>query len=174
MKMLLVLLLAGFPPLVRADDCVAVKAQLKLPIQLKLGGKPKQARWAQVEKTLTRLREEARGSSCELSFGEVFSAAREDAFFPILHNLLRTAPEESLVGASVFAQNGHLLGKFANRVTFQKQGEYNYTTYYFQFADGEGRLQSGGNPSLIDHYTGRALYLLRWSELAERTLLGEP
>lgn len=167
--MILAILLCS--SVLKANGCEGAAAELQLPIRLKLTGKPKQARWALVEKSLTRLRDAVGDRSCELTFQQVFSVNRQGVFFPLIYNLLRTAPEESLVGASVFGANGRLLGTFANRVTFTKQGERNYTHYYFQFQDSEGQLQSGGNRFLIDTDTGKPFFLLRWDQLKDRILI---
>lgn len=175
MKRIAVLLLFGaLPAGVKADECAQVRAALKLPVELKLEGKPRQARWGQVEKVLTRLREAVGDRPCRLTFEQVFSPRRrEDVFFPLIYNLLRTAPEESLVGTSVYAASGRRLGTFSNRVTFTKQGERSYTHYYFQFKDREGKLQSGGSSFLIDTGTGKPFFLLSWDELKARTLIAD-
>ncbi len=168
---LVLLTLLAHPPALAANDCAGVAAELKLPVRLKLSGKPKQADWARVEKVLTRLREATADRPCELTFEQVFSVKREDAYFPLISNLLRTAPEEALKGASVYGASGRLLGNFENRVTFNKQGEFSYTHYYFQFSDREGNLQSSGNRILVDTETGKPFFLLRWDELKGRTLI---
>ncbi len=168
---LLSVLLWTWAPSLWADDCAEVRASLGLPVRLKMTGKPKQARWGQVEKVLSRLREETEGTSCRLRFGEVFASPRPDAYFPLIGNLLRTVPEGELKGASVFAQTGLRMGVFSNRVVFEKQGPSTYRVYYFQFEDSRGQLQSSGNRILIDHQTGKPFFLLHWPEIEGRLLL---
>ncbi len=166
-----ILLLLAAPGAVWADDCASVRSSLGLPLRLKLTGKPKQARWGHVEKALTLLREQVEGTGCRLRFGEVFTSPRPDAYFPLIGNLLRTAPEDELVGASVYSQAGRRLGTFSNRVTFEKKGPSTYTTYYFQFEDGNGQLQSSGNRVLVDGDTGKPFFLLHWPEIEQRILV---
>lgn len=150
-------------------DCETLVADLKLPIALKTRGKPKTARWEQVEKVMTQLRDGLEGQSCELSFSQVFvSKSKKDIYFPLISNLLRTVPEESLVGLAVFSQDGYPMGNFENRVIYEKKGEYNYQHYYFQFKDKSGELQSSGNRLLIDIATGKPFFIMKWADLKDR------
>ena len=161
-----------FGPWLMANDCSNVLLELKLPAQLKAGGKPRVARWEQVEKMMTQLRAELQGHSCEFSFGQVFQPRKsKNLYFPILGNVLRTAPEESLKGATVFNQDAEMLGRFANRVMFEKKGYYNYTNFYFQFKDGSGELQSSGNRFLIDIGTRKPFFLVKWDEIQDRVAI---
>lgn len=167
MTTLAVWLIGGLQP----PDCSSVASRLKLPIKLKTRKKPLRVRWDKVEESLTRLRELTAGRPCRFAFQEVFAPGKTEVFFPLLTNLLKTAPEESLVGATVFGQEGEPLGQFSNRVPFEKQGEYNYTIFYFQFTDNSGKLQSSGNRSLIDPMTGKPLFLMKWQQLKDRLVL---
>ncbi len=167
-KLLFILLVLSLAPPVRASSCAEVLADLQLPFKLKTRGKPSAARWEQVEKTLTSLRKGLQGYSCEFKFADIFIAKKEEMLFPLIGNLLRTTPPDSLVGIEVFNTEGETLGLFENRVTFEKQGQYTYTQYYFQFRDHSGTLQSSGNRLLIDIQTGRPLFLVKWQEIKER------
>ncbi len=157
----------------KAADCNALLSNLKLPVKMKTHGKPKVARWGEVGKTLTALRESAAGSSCEFTFGQVFATDREGVFFPLIGNVLRTAPEESLVGVGVYSQDGSRLGSFANRVTFEKRGEYSYIDYYFQFLDDQGKLQSSGNRMLVDIASGKPLFMVKWDEIENKVAVSD-
>jgi len=149
-------------------DCEGTLASLELPVEVKCKGKRRIAKWEKVEKTLTELREGLVGQSCELRFDQVFSIEKEEAYFPLIANVLRTAPEDSLKDISVFSNDGSRLGAFSNRVTYEKQGRYNYTHYYFQFKDDDGELESSGNRMLIDIQSGKPLFLVKWDDLKER------
>jgi len=152
-------------------DCQDLLLELRLPVKMKAAGKPKAAKWEQVEKMMTQIREAAQGQTCELKFSQVFYTEREELFFPLISNVLRTAPEESLVGLNVYNTKGEELGAFENRVTYEKQGEYNYVHYYFQFRTPEGDLESTGNRLLVDIGTGKPLYMVKWADLAGRYAL---
>ncbi len=152
----------------KAEDCQALLSKQKLPVKMKTHGKPRVAKWGEVGKTLTRLREEVAGSSCEFTFGQVFTSDREGVFFPLFGNVLGSAPEDSFVGVGVYSQDGSRLGSFANRVTFEKRGEYNYVDYYFQFLDGQGKLQSSGNRMLVDIASGKPLFMVKWDEIENK------
>ncbi len=151
-----------------ASDCPQLLAKLGLPAKLKAGGKPRAAKWGEVEKVVTRAREGLSGKSCGVTFGELFAPKQRDVFFPLIGNVLRTAPENSLEGVGVYNQDGERLGEFANRVVFEKRGEYNYTDYYFQFRDGRGELQSSGNRLLVDISTGKPFFFVKWDEIENR------
>ena len=150
-----------------AADCKAQLEAVGLPHTLKMRSKPQRARWQPVERILTDLREDLKGSPCTVLFKDAFLAKQSDYFFPLLNNLLRTVPETSLEGAGVYAQDGSLLGEFSNRVVFEKNGNF---LYYFQFRDSSGELQSSGNRLLIDIPSRKPFFQLKWSEIAEREL----
>lgn len=166
-KLILMGFLVAIPGGFQGQDCSSQLAALKLPFKMKMGKKPLRARWAPVERALTDLRTALEGSPCELLFKDAFEARQSDFFFPLLENLLRTAPQESLVGAGVYSQDGSRLGDFSNRVPYERNGRVNY---YFQFKDSRGQLQAGGNRGLIDVASGRPIFQLKWSEISERTL----
>ncbi len=160
------------PVAVAPDDCDEELAGMGMPLRVKVSGKPRTARWGRVNKILGEyLLESSRLKGCDASFQEVFSLARQDAYFPVLSNLLRLVPEESLMGVPVFSRDGSLMGHFENLVIFQKRGNYNYSRYYFQFRDGSDELQSAGNPNLIDISNGKPLFLVKWQDIQGKTLL---
>ncbi len=152
----------------KGEECRALLSNLKLPVKMKTEGKPRVAKWGEVGKTLTLVREEMAGSSCRFTFGQLFATDREGVFFPLTGNVLGTAPEESLLGVGVYSQDGSRLGSFANRVTFEKRGEYNYVDYYFQFFDSQGKLQSSGNRMLVDIPTGKPFFMVKWDEIENK------
>ena len=143
-----------------------------MPLRVKVSGKPRAAHWGRVNKILGEyLLESSRLEGCDASFQEIFSPARQDAYFPVLSNLLQLVPEKSLMGLPVFHQDGTLMGHFENLVIFKKRGNYNYSRYYFQFRDGNDQLQSAGNPNLIDISKGKPLFLLKWEDIQGKELL---
>ncbi len=170
-KLLFISLLVSVASPAYASTCAEVLADLRLPLKLKMRGKPSAARWEQVEKTLTALRKGLQGYSCEFQFSDIFIAKKETMLFPLIGNLLRTVPEGSLVGLEVLNTEGETLGHYENRVTFEKQGQYTYTQYYFQFRDQSGDLQSSGNRLFIDIPTGRPLFLVKWEEIKDRPVI---
>ena len=159
-------------PAVARDDCEEQLAGMGMPLRVKVSGKRRAAKWGRVNKILGEyLFESTRLKGCDVSFQEVFSLARYDAYFPVLSNLLRLVPEESLIGVPVYSQDGTLMGHFENVVTFEKRGNYNYNSYYFQFRDQDDELQSAGKPSLIDIGRGKPLFLLKWEDILGKTVL---
>ena len=156
------------------NDCSARLSDLGLPLQVKTSGKPRTAKWGRVNKIMGEyLIESDVLQGCQLFFENVFSPAREDAYFPVLYNLLRTVPEDSLKGAEVYAQDGKLLGHFSNIVVFEKRGSSNIDAYYFQFLDETGILQPAGRDSLIDIPRVKPRFLMKWKDIKGRILLSE-
>ena len=154
------------------SDCHEQLTELGMPMRVKVSGKPRVARWGRVNKILGEyMFDSTHLQGCDVLFGQVFEPARPDAYFPVLFNLLRLVPEESLVGASVFGQDGTLMGHFDNIVVFERRGASNTNTYYFQFRDENDEMQSAGNPSLIDIGNGKPLFLLKWEDIQEKPLL---
>ena len=146
-----------------ASPCQFIAKKLKLPVKFKTRGKPRRARWEQVDKVLNELHAMAKNKSCSFVFSEVFSTRREDLYIPVTNSLVRLVPEMSLQGAVVFHKSGEKLGEYAGRVTYERTGNLqfsrSYKLYYFQFKDSRGELQSAGSQLLLDDY------LVRWSQL---------
>ena len=160
------------PFAVASEDCDQRLAEMHMPIRVKVSGKPKSANWGKVNKILgEHLIDSTRLQGCDVTFGDVFSPAREDAYFPILFNLLRLVPEESLQGAAVFTRDGTLLGSFNNVVIFEKRGARSYSRPYFQYRDPQGDLQAAGNPELIDISSRQPLFLLKWEDIRDKSVL---
>lgn len=156
------------PSLAAADDCGGLVANLGLPVKAKTTGKPKHIRWGLVNKVVHEVREAAQGRGCRLTFGQVFAPKKGDVYFPLLDSVLRTAPEEELVGVSVhYAEDGERVGAYSNRVVFEKTA---YTQYYFQFTGPEGDLRAA-NRNLIDIASNRPLYVVPWSEIKDKALV---
>ncbi len=154
------------------DDCDEQRAGMGMPLRVKVSGKPRAVKWGRVNKILGEyLIESTRLKGCDASFQEVFSPARQDAYFPVLFNLLRLVPQESLMGVPVYGQDGTLMGHFENIVIFEKRGGKSYNHYYFQFRDQNDEFQSAGKPSLIDISNGKPLFLLKWEDIQEKALL---
>ncbi|MGH9339237.1 MAG: hypothetical protein ACRD1R_06565 [Acidobacteriota bacterium] len=155
--------------------CVSEIKGLKLPVEVKTDGNPPVARWAQVDETLTRLRESLPASDCQVTFGEIFRTDKRDLYIPLTNNLIRTVPEETLKDLTIYNTEAEELGHFANRVVFERSGGgyalSSYKLYYFQFRDQSGKLQSSGNRQFIDMATGDPLFLIKWEELKERTAI---
>ena len=160
------------PVAVARADCDEQLAGMGMPLRVEVSGKPRAMRWGRVNQVLGEyLIESTRLKGCDASFQEVFSPARQDAYFPVLFNLLRLVPEESLMGVPVFSQDGTLMGHFENIVIFEKRGAKNYNNYYFQFRDENDEFQSAGNPELIDIRNGKPLFLLKWEDIQGKALL---
>ncbi len=155
-------------PLV-ADDCRELSESMRMPVKLKRRGKPSRARWEQIDKVLTGLREKAGGRVCALTFEQVFRTKREELLVPLTNNLLKTVPEQALQGLAVMDQKGEPLGEYVGRVTYEKTGglvgRKSYVLYYFQFRDSEGQMQSTGNRLLLDYF------LVRWADLKGRVAI---
>jgi hypothetical protein len=172
-----VVILAAFWAACLADDaaqsiipgesaCITAIRDLGLPQPVKTKGDPPRAKWEQVDRRLTSLRERLQGMGCQLTFERVFSVKKEDAFFPLTNNLVRTAPDESLQGLQVFDSHGKALGEFVGRTVYERSGSLyaksSYTFYYFQFRTPEGKLESTGRELTLDNY------LAKWSDLKGR------
>ncbi len=143
-----------------------------LPLRVKTSGKPKAANWGRVNKIIgEHLWESKQLEDCEVSFQQVFSPNRPDAYFPILFNLLRLVPEDSLKGMEVFTRDGTLLGHFSNVVLFERRGARSFQAPYFQFRDDQGELQSAGKPYLIDIPSKQPLFMLKWEDIRGKALL---
>lgn len=166
------LLLLTAPFSVRAGDCQSLLQSLKLPAELKTKGKPAVARWDKVDKVLTGFRERANGMDCRITLGQVFRSGKKEVFFPLTNNVLRTVPEASLAGVSVFSTEGELLGEFSNLVTYERSGGLyardSYSLVYFQFTDRRGELQSSGNRLLLD------TFVVKWSDIRDQPALEDP
>ncbi len=157
---------------VAPGDCSKELSEMGLPFRVKTSGKPKAANWGRVNKIIgEHLLATGQLGGCDVSFQQVFSPNREDAYFPVLFNLLRLVPEDSLNGAEVYTRDGTLLGHFANVVIFEKRGVYNYKRPYFQYRDRQGELQSAGNPELIDIPRKQPLFMLKWEDIRGKELL---
>ncbi len=169
-----IMMLACAPTGFSGNDCSARLSDLGLPLRVKISGKPRTAKWGRVNKIMGEyLIESDVLQGCQLFFEHVFYPVREDAYFPVLYNLLRTVPEDSLKGAEVYAQEGTFLGHFSNIVVFEKRGASNIDTYYFQFRDQTGTLQPAGKDSLIDIPRVKPRFLMKWKDIKGRILLSE-
>ncbi|MDA2924081.1 hypothetical protein MYX65_05390 [Acidobacteria bacterium AH-259-L09] len=148
------------------EPCSAALRELKLPVKLKTRGKPRRARWEQVDKMLTELRKNLQGATCEFKFEEIFKTDKEKLYLPVTNNLVRTVSEAALEGVPIFNQSGERIGEYIGRVTYNRSGGLyvtkSYTLYYFQFRDTQGKIQSTGNRLLLDDY------LVRWSDIKNR------
>ena len=153
-------------------ECESILPGLKVPAKLKTRGKPKRARWENVDKVVTRVREAVEDQDCSLTLEQLFRVRRQEIFFPLTNNLLRTIPEESLEGVSVYSSDGERLGEFSNTVPYHRSGGLyavrGYTLHYFQYQDEEGGLHSSGTDLLLDNF------LLKWSEIKDRVVISTP
>lgn len=169
-RILLLVLVMGFASFGLASDrCGSIGHDLKLPVKLKTRGRPVRARWEQVDKVVTELRNSLQGKACEWTFGQVFKTGKEELYFPLTNNLIRTAPEGTLKGLNIFDREGKGVGDYERRVTYERSGglyvKKGYTLYYFQYKDAKDELYTTGNRLLLDNY------LVKWDDLAERTII---
>ena len=169
---LFLVLFGGTEPGTAGPDCESILPGLKVPAKLKTRGKPKRARWENVDKVITRVREAVEDKDCSLTLEQLFRVRRQEIFFPLTNNLLRTVPEESLQGVSVHSSDGERLGEFSNTVPYHRSGGLyavrGYTLHYFQYQDEEGSLHSSGTDLLLDNF------LLKWSEIKDRIVISTP
>ena len=68
------------------------------------------------------MREAVEDQECSLTLEQLFQVRRQEIFFPLTNNLLRTIPEESLQGVAVYSSEGELLGEFSNTVPYHRSG----------------------------------------------------
>lgn len=149
-----------------AEECSELLEGMDLPTELKTRGRPRVARWEQVDQALTRLEETARDRDCRWTYGNLFEVNRDDVYFPVTNTVLRTAGEDSLHGLEIFSKSGDRLGTFESRVLYERRGglyrQEGYRLYYFQLRTSDGELSSSGNRLLLDSFT------VRWNELKDR------
>jgi hypothetical protein len=103
---------------------------------------------------------------CEFRFNQLFEMDRQEVYFPLTNNVVRTVPESSLVGLPVFNPSEERLGEYVSRVKYTRTGGLertdSYTLYYFQYQDNEGEIHTSGSQLLLDSYR------VRWTDIAER------
>jgi len=153
-----------------AQDCASVRIDLKLPAKIKTRGKPKVAKWEEVDKLLNSLHGRLQGLNCSFRYDEVFRLGKEKDedrfFFPLTNSVVRLVQEEPLMDSNVYSRKGELLGTFAGKIRFEKSGNLyakkSYTVYYFQYKTPGGRLQSVGSELLLDRF------LLKWVEIKNK------
>ena len=165
------LALCGEIRLVHAEGtCAAVIKELNLPVKLESRGKPRRARWEQVDRVISDLVNRLQEAICEFKFEEIFTTNRSELYFPITNRLVRTVPEGSLQGLGIYNQSGERLGEYDSRATYSRAGGLNirrsYTLHFFQFKDKQGQLQSTGNDLLLDSF------LAQWPQIMNRTAIG--
>ena len=169
---LVLVLFGGWEPGAASPDCESILPGLKVPAKLKTRGKPKRGRWENVDKVITRVREAVQDQDCSLTPAQLFRVRRQELFFPLTNNVLRTVPEESLHGVSIYSNDGERLGEFSNIVPYHRSGGLyavkGYTLHYFQYKDEEGSLHSSGTDLLLDNF------LLKWSEIKDRVVISTP
>lgn len=146
------------------------------PKKIKTRGKPKVARWEDVDKVLARL-EEVRAALSDrrsLTFADLFLIENDEVLFPLTHSVLKHADEAGLNGLPVFTRAGEELGRFAGKYVYEKRGgtigPEGYDLTYFQYNDKQGRLQvaaAGPYGPLLDNFC------LRWGDIKFKTL-GSP
>jgi hypothetical protein len=174
-RFFLTIAMLAVAPVGLADiDCSDKLLGLGFPVRMKTSGKPRTVKWGPVNKHIGEyLVKSDVLQGCNLSFEHVFFLAREDVYFPLLANLLRVVPKDSLKGAKVYAQDGELLGHFSNVVVFERRGVSSFKAYYFQFRDQNGILQRAGKNSLIDLSKGKPFFLLKWEDIRQRILFSQ-
>ena len=158
------LLVTFFAGSLLADDCESIRAEFKVPVNLKTRGKPKVGKWEKVDEVLNGVAQNLETVACEFAFGELFRNKNEgELYFPLTNTVVRLVPEESLAGVEVFNKEGEALGVYSNRVRYERSGglqwKQSYETYYFQFTDSAGKLQSVGHQLLLDSY------VVRWMDI---------
>lgn len=154
-------------PTTPTQPCLSALEERKLPIKLKTRGRVQTARWEQVDEVLAGLDRDTKTLECEFRFNDLFEVDRQDIYFPLTNNVVRTVPESSLVGLSVFNPSEELLGEYVSRVRYTRTGGLEktdtYTLFYFQYQDSEGAIHTSGSQLLLDSY------LVRWMDIAEHS-----
>lgn len=164
----LVLMLFGAPAL-EAQDCQSTAIEMKLPRKLKTKGKPRMARWEQVDKTLNDLSARLQGVSCSFTFGQIFENGREDVLFPLTNSVVRIAPEPTFNGLTVVTREGNELGPYEGRVRYERSGglyaRQSYALYHFQYRGSDSQIHAVGSRLLLDEFG------VRWVDLRNRTAI---
>ena len=148
--------------------CTAAVQEVEAPVEFETRGKPRRARWEQVDKVIYALGERLSGETdCRLKFDQIFvSEGDDEIYFPVTHVLLKYADEESLKGLKIYTQEGEVLGQFVTRFPYERTGGTfsgrSYTLYYFQYRTPDGEIQAVSRRQLLDNF------LVRWSELKAR------
>jgi hypothetical protein len=162
-----VLLAFVFPVDSRAEDCAAIAKELKLPVNLKTRGKPKVGKWEKVDEILNRVAKNPSARACRFAFRDLFRNKKEaELHFPLTRSVLKEVPEDVLRGVAVYTKEGDLLGRYENRVRYEKSGGLqvldSYESYYFQFSTPAGKLESVGNRLLLDSY------VVKWTDIKDK------
>lgn len=148
-----------------ADDCAGVLQELKLPKKVKTRGKPKVAKWEDVDKILSQVSKLTEGKACTFSVDQLFATKKDDIFFPLSNSVIRVAPEHAFEGIQIFAKEGDEIGKFLGRVKYERSGGLyasgSYELYYFQYEDAEGGRFTVGNRLLLGDY------VVRWNDVKD-------
>jgi len=159
---------AGYKP--EPGSCEEVTFQMKLPKEIGKRKNPTRLKWEDVDKILSRLREELRGRDCQFTFGALFNVkAKKDetVFFPLTNNVLRTVPESTFQGLQVFNLEGEPIGLYEGRVLHEKSGrglvKKSYSLFSFQYKNAEGEFESVGGRLLLDEY------LVKWDDIKDKT-----
>ena len=165
--MLSILFAAVFLMDLQADDCAEIRAEFKVPVELKTRGRPRVARWEKVDQILTGLGQRTGRLECRFTFAELFrNKKEEELYFPLTNTVLRVVPEGSLLGVQVFSKEGESLGVFANRVRYERSGglhvKESYASFYFQYTDRADKLQSVGHRLLLDDF------VVRWMDIKDK------
>ena len=146
--------------------CSALSREMKLPVKLKTRGKPRRARWEQIDKVLNQLGERSKRENCRYKFEEVFRTDRKDLYLPVSNSVVRIVPEKALQDLVIYDQSGDRIGEYDSRVTYDRSGglymKKSYTLHYFLYRDGQGEVQSTGHELLLDNY------LAHWDDISNR------
>jgi hypothetical protein len=164
----LVLMLWGTPVLA-AQDCQSVATELKLPRKLKTRGKPRMAKWEDIDKTVNALADRLQGAACRFTFGQVFTSGREDILFPLTNSVVRIAPENALNGLTVVTREGNELGPYEGRVRYDRSGglyaQRSYSLFHFQYRGPDSQMHAVGSRLLLDDFG------VNWAELKDRAAI---
>ncbi|MBI3939496.1 MAG: hypothetical protein HY315_01555 [Acidobacteria bacterium] len=171
------LLGGGFPAEIKSKKGVArwdqidqVLNQKVLPNMRRLPA----AMRAEMEKGSTRdsasEREQLRVmlASSRVLFSDLFRIGESD-LFPLTNSVLKLAPEESLLGISVFEKSGQSLGTFAGKSRYERGGDLYgaraYTLVTFEYETPQGEYRSAGTDNLLDKF------VVRWRDIKTRPAL---
>lgn len=168
--------------------------------KIKTRGKPKVARWEDVDAQLasvTRLLDaktllldlhpafhggvpqltfESRAeidqllAECKVDYVKLFLIAEDDAYFPLTNSVLRLTNDEGFANLNVFEKSGFSLGTYAGKYIFEKTGGLSYGGGSYRLTFFQYRDNEG---ALRPSANTNLLdtYIVRWREVKDRAFL---
>lgn len=153
-----------------AQKCQDLMLDMRLPKKLKTKGKPKVARWADVDRLLNELSEKLQGKECKFTFNQIFRIDSKDVFFPLTNSVIRIVPEDTFDGLPVATKEGEPLGEYAGRFRFEKSGglyaRESISLFYFQYKNPQGQMQQAARGQLLFDS-----FVVPWDQIQSKTAI---